>query len=274
MCTHPITISKTYPLIGTKTYTVPCGKCAECVNKKRSELAALSVHQATVSGDVRFFTLTYRNEMCPVAIYDPSLDTIVGFERGVGRWMKNGEFLNKVHYDKKRNLCYTPSICRNDIKLWLKQFRENWKRLHGSRPEFKYCIFGEYGDRRGRPHAHGLFYGLTSEMVEMLSVLWRDRFGFVSVVPCPSKRLSVDDISAISQYVSKYISKGVHQRFADLLPYVEKPRRQSSIDFGQFSASELDQYLRFMMGAISSPNPDALRLMNYIGSLIDAKLSL
>lgn len=266
-------------MIGVRTYTVPCGKCAECVNKKRSELVALSVHQASVSGDVRFFTLTYRNETCPIAIYDPSFDKVVGFERDCQHWVTNGVFDNCTHIDKERNLLYTPSLCREDVKKWLKQFRITWKRVHGETPEFKYCIFGEYGDRRGRPHYHGLFYGLKPAQVDMLTNLWNDRFGFSMVVPNVSKRLSIDDVAAISQYASKYISKGVHQRFADLLSFVEKPRRQSSLDFGQFSDDELKQYASFMLAAIfwimNSPanSLDGLRLMNYIGSLIDASLS-
>lgn len=279
MCTHPITITRKVPLVGTKTFTVPCGKCAECVNKKRSELAALSVHQAHVSGDVRFLTLTYRNETCPVAIYDPQIDSIIGFERGVERWIDNGKFFNSAHFDKKRKLYYTPSLCREDIKKWLKQFRSAWQRLHGEAPKFKYCIFGEYGDRQGRPHAHGLFYGLTPSQVEMLANIWNERFGFVATVPNVSKPLSTDDVAAISQYVSKYISKGVHQRFAALLPYVEKPRRQSSLDFGQFSDEELKQYASFTRAAISSVmmspahSLDGLVITNFLALSIDGKRS-
>lgn len=277
MCTHPITITRNIPLVGTKTYTVPCGKCAECVNKKRSELAALSVHQAQVSGDVRFLTLTYRNETCPVVIYDPQIDSIIGFERGVERWIDNGKFFNSAHFDKKRKLYYTPSLCREDVKKWLKQFRSAWKRLHGEDPKFKYCVFGEYGDRQGRPHFHGLFYGLSPAQVEFLVNIWNQRFGFVAVAPNVSKPLTSDDVAAISQYVSKYISKGVHQRFAALLPYVEKPRRQSSLDFGEFSDDELKQYASFTRAAISSimmapaDSLDGLVLTNYLALSIDGK---
>lgn len=273
MCTSPITIKRTYPLVGTKVYTVPCGKCAECVNKKRSELAALSVHQAMVSGDVRFFTLTYNNAMCPVAIFEPALDKVVGFERGVSRWIKDGVFFNNTHVDKKRQLIYTPSLSREDVKLWLKRFRSAWKRKTGDSPQFKYCFFGEYGDTRGRPHYHGLVYGLSPEQIELLKNLWTSRFGFVCVAPDLSRKVTLDEVSAISQYVSKYISKGVHQRFAFLLDYVEKPRRQSSLDFGEFSDEELLKYANFTMEAISCPSPDFLLLTNFLASRIDANIS-
>lgn len=278
MCTHPITITRNYPLVGTKTYTVPCGKCAECVNKKRSEIAALSVHQAMVSGDVRFFTLTYRDITCPVAIFDPALEKVVGFERGVSRWTKNGVFKNTPHFDKKRKLFYTPSLCREDVKLWLKQFRQAWKRSTGEFPKFKYCFFGEYGDTRGRPHIHGLVYGLSPEQVCYLSNLWNVRFGFTMVLPEVSRKASIDEVASISQYVSKYISKGIHQRFADILPFVEKPRRQSSLDFGQFSDEELRKYSDFLVAAILGwfplPDfyPDGLPILSFVSSLIGANL--
>ena len=71
MCTSPITITREFRALGvTRSFTVPCGKCAECLARKRSELAALSVMQANVSGSVFFLTLTYRNEKLPVAISD------------------------------------------------------------------------------------------------------------------------------------------------------------------------------------------------------------
>lgn len=278
MCTKPITIKRNIPLVGTKVYTVPCGKCPECVSKKRSELAALSVHQAHVSGDVRFFTLTYNNDTCPIAIFDPSEDRVVGFERGCVSWLDNGVFDNHVKTDCKTDLCYTPSLCREDVKKWLKQFRTNWFRLKGEKPKFKYCIFGEYGDMRGRPHFHGLFYGVSREQLEMLRLLWSERYGFAYIAPSIDRSVSSEDIAKISNYVSKYISKGVNQRFAHILPYVEKPRRQSSIDFGQFSEDELRKYSSFMMDAIWSEQTlaqhlDVLRLKLYLGSLIGANFS-
>lgn len=276
MCTRPITIKKKTPF-GIKVYTVPCGKCAECVNKKRSELAALSVHQALESGSCSFFTLTYDNEHCPVSIYDPASERIIGFERGVSDWMGNGRFENSLHYGEDGYI-RAASLCREDVKKWLKLFRTRWSRKHPDKPlKFKYCFFGEYGDRQGRPHFHGLFYGLSPEQVDFASGTWTN--GFVAVVPENDRKVTIDEIQAISQYVSKYISKGINQRFAFLLDYVEKPRRQSSIDFGSFSPDEIERYSNFIMGAIycwlPSPAdyPDALLLLNYVNFLIGVHLS-
>jgi len=271
MCTRPITITKTSPF-GIKQYTVPCGKCPECISKKRSELAALSVHQASVSGSLHFFTLTYRNERCPIAHFDNYESRVVAFSRDCSGWLIDGEFCNFPLIDLHTHLVNTPSLCREDVKKWLKKFRTRWSRLNSSKLDFKYCVFGEYGDRRGRPHYHGLFYGLTSEQAEFAASIWKEDNGFVFVAPAGNRKLSLDEISAVSNYVSKYISKGVCFRFANILPFVEAPRRQSSINFGQFSDDELAKYASFMMGAISSPSLDAQRLTSFVASRIDAKL--
>lgn len=251
MCTRPITITRTYPLVGTKQYLVPCGKCAECRSRKRSELAALSVHQASVSSSMFFITFTYRNECVPVAI---SLDycgerRLVGFERGCADWLKNGNFYNRVLDSLDMQLCC--SLRREDIKNVLKEFRIVSKRKFKDKSlDFKYVVFGEYGDKTGRPHYHGLFYGLDFEQVELLCSLWNKRFGFTYKVPEIKRKLDYKEQIAVSQYVSKYISKGINARFDKLLPYVEKPRRQSSLNFGDFSSEELVRLSDFTMAAI------------------------
>ena len=83
MCSNPLTITHKYPF-GTRTYTVPCGKCADCVKKKRSGIAALSQLQANASGTVYFITFTYRNDTVPVSVCDDTADgpRLIAFERG------------------------------------------------------------------------------------------------------------------------------------------------------------------------------------------------
>ena len=252
MCTSPIQISRRNQVTGqTKTYVVPCGKCEECVSFKQKEFAALSIHQAMVSGSLYFFTLTYRNETLPISVHDG--ERVVGFERGAAAILPSYDspFRNRiVMVSGPRGEFYNcASLYREDIKNWNKQFRMEWKRKHGEFPDYKYCFFGEFGEQHGRPHYHGLIYGATREMADALDKLWKKKFGFSYCVPTDYRRLSLNEILAVSGYVSKYISKGISSRFRFLLPYVEKPRRICSKDFGSFSREEYNQLRGYYDGA-------------------------
>lgn len=281
MCTNPRTITRNYPSIGVRQYVVPCGKCEECTRKKQAEFSALALHQGLVSGSLYMFTLTYNNESIPVAITeDPFNDDnrhIFGFERGCQDWISpSGDFLNRVlsdHLSAGAEYERCCSLHREDVKLVIKHFRSIAYNNGWDLSNFKYAFFGEYGEEHGRPHYHGLVFGLNAEQVETLKLLWVNRFGFVHVGPVPGKQVSLDDIMALSQYASKYISKGVHTFWEHILPYVEPPRRQSSLNFGSFSKEELQHLASFMMGAMSLPKPgeDFLQLVSWIWSRLDAQ---
>lgn len=282
MCTKPVKVTRRDACSNSvRTYYVPCGKCADCVKKKQAEFSALALHQGLKSGSLHFFTFTYNNGSIPVAITEDPFDDdnrhIIGFERGCSDWLgSDGSFLNRVLFNRYTDSAEYERCCslkREDVKLVLKQFRRYNPGL-----KFKYAIFGEYGEDRGRPHYHGLFFGLTDEQAKRLSDLWASRFGFVHYAPHLSGNLSLDDYKAMSLYVSKYISKGNFTRWKHILPYVEAPRRQSSLDFGSFSKEELSLLANFMMGAIrldafqSITEPDMQMMLSWLWSVLDANL--
>ena len=76
----------------------------------------------------------------------------------------------KVGYPRYRSSCIaymeyefqhriTPSVCRNDVRQWLKQARIQYKRDFGEPlPDFSYVAI-EYGTRTCRPHYHLAFSG-------------------------------------------------------------------------------------------------------------------
>ena len=250
MCTSPIQISRRNQATGqTRTYVVPCGKCEECVSFKQKEFAALSIHQALVSGSLYFFTLTYNDSHLPIAISDGS--HVHGFDLNrdfVSTYYVNGQFRNCLS-DIGDGLYMACSLRREDIKNWHKQFRMEWKRIHGEFPFYKYCFFGEFGEQHGRPHYHGLIYGATREMADALDKLWKKKFGFSYCVPTDYRQLNLDEIGAVSGYVSKYICKGISPNFGFLLPFVEKPRRICSKNFGEFSQEEFNLLRQYYDGA-------------------------
>lgn len=205
--------------------------------------------QANKSGTVFFLTLTYRNEMLPIA--HTSLDSGTRKIEAFGRGFDGSAdvFKNRV-IEAADGSAVAYSLCRNDIKLWLKYCRREWSRTHkGEKLDFAYLVCGEYGEKRGRPHYHGLFYGLSRAQVDFMCSVWEDRYGFSLVRP-QTGSLSVSDASKVSNYVSKYMNKGTYSAWLPLLPYVEQPRRQSSLHFGLTDDETILQISNFIKVAI------------------------
>lgn len=255
MCTNPRSVHFKDACSGkVRSYVVPCGKCAECRKKSQMEFQALALHEALSSGIMHMWTLTYRSDMCPIALSESvgsEPPRVVGFERGSGLFGVGMAFKNSVSrcspvvgYEYFR-CC---SLRREDVKNALKEFRRSEKELGCSLEYFRYACFGEYGDKKGRPHYHMITFGLSNQQVLNFQRIWNTRFGDASFGPELSKQLTLEDVGRMSNYVSKYISKGVSSRWNHILPYVEKPRRQSSLNFGNFTASEVAK-LRSMMAA-------------------------
>lgn len=255
MCTSPIQITRRFATGQSRIDLVPCGKCPECVRFKQAEFAALSVHQSLKSGSLYFLTLTYRDDMLPVAFCEKD-GRLLGFERGLNReipidwWYdvvsNRKSFLNRSFLHD--GLYYTCSLRREDIKNLFKQFRVEYERKTGVMPSFSYAFFGELGEVHGRPHYHGLIYGAKPDMVKDICDLWQRKFGFTYLVPSDYHFLSYDEIGKVSNYVAKYISKGVCSRFADLLPFIERPRRISSRNFGAFDSDDIKELSSYYDG--------------------------
>lgn len=251
MCINPVQRTITYKgNFSKKTVTVPCGKCDECRAKLQSEFAALSCLEAQSAGSIGFITLTYNNDSVPVqnTFYREfsgvdsdgkkvSCSEVLfdGFTRGFdfagktcspvfnGTKLLNGEPAD--HY-------LTPSLRRFDVQSAIKRYRQDYFRRHGERCDFRFCFFGEYGERFHRPHYHMLVYGLDRVELDYLCKQWK--FGFTDCRYIEHFNNDGSDAFAmVSRYVSKYVGK------KDYLPdfvkagYAEKPRKQSSIRLGR-----------------------------------------
>lgn len=66
-------------------YTVPCGKCIECLRAKQSDLAARCVREADRAGSMAFLTLTYDEQSLPLSAYPILVNEDTGevFELGM-----------------------------------------------------------------------------------------------------------------------------------------------------------------------------------------------
>lgn len=243
-------------------YTVPCGKCYECREIARGQLASKSVIQANKSSSLFLCTLTYNNKSVPIKLVEYIVQDGVVLHQSepfdLPDSINRSELVEKMKNPKRKNSlrpvvvdsCYidesenirfmyeaTPSLNRKDFSLWLKRCRVQYLRDTGEVfPSFSYLCFGEYGDLTSRPHMHFLAYGLRFDHIAYLADKWQKKFGhfdyrFVN-------RLNPDGSPGFvkaAKYISKYIGK---QKFAlngSLEGYVEKPRRISSRGFGRLS---------------------------------------
>lgn len=286
MCTHPIQLTRKRPDGSCRIRLVPCGKCAECRSKKHSDFACLSALEARACCSMYMVTLTYRDDVVPVAkvvyhVRDGELVDIPfrGFvddskyrELLVRNMRKAAELrfkgdlkpLVQISHIRKGatpyesdtefdNVYYTPSLRREDVRLWLKRSRVRWKRLFGTDMHLRYAIFGEYGSITKRPHYHALFFDISPEQAAFLSESWNKEFGYTRFDYVPE--FNSDGSPArikVSNYVSKYIAKGADDYPAVALNLVERPRRISSQNYGirAISAKELESLKNFINAKI------------------------
>lgn len=237
-CFNPIHISRENPLTGHEEYDVPCGKCASCLKRRQREFAALAVLEASKANSMHFLTLTYNNKTAPIAVSLCGSD-----EKEKYTFLddsKRAEVLpllsrpdNSLYGATIGDYEYWPSLRREDVRLFLKRCRVEWKRLGHDFPRFKYAAFGEYGSATFRPHYHLQFLNADEAFMRFLADSWNRDFGFCDLRSVP--RINKDGSNGflrVSLYVSKYIAKP-----KDKFPFVadglvESPRRFSSIHFG------------------------------------------
>lgn len=127
MCISPVEIDnpnyhlyhllekRPYLNVYTQKIPVPCGRCNVCLSLKQQYLVQ-RVQMESLSHDLYFGTLTYRNEFLPCL--DVSGMTVNYFS--IADWQSMIKYIRKYE-----NL-----------------------------PDFKYMLVTEYGGRRHRPHAH------------------------------------------------------------------------------------------------------------------------
>ena len=99
---------------------IPCGKCAECIKKKRSDWANRIYLESKCHDKNCFITLTYNPENLPVN--------------------EDGKAI----------------LVKNDLVLFMKRLR---KELSKRGTFIRFYAVGEYGRRRMRPHFHLVIFG-------------------------------------------------------------------------------------------------------------------
>lgn len=172
MCVSPLTIKVDVAGGATRTYTVPCGKCVECLKTRQNDYMVRIYEELMQAGKGCFLTLTYAPENVPY------------FERDCKKYL---------------------TVWKPDVHSWLKRFRTNYERATGNKG-VRFFLCSEYGPKTHRPHYHCIFFGLDRNDLRSAIEDWRERFGYVL-----AKDISPDTASfeRSARYVSKYSCKGI-----------------------------------------------------------------
>lgn len=240
------------------TVVVPCGKCLNCLKNRQSAMVVRCKREADKRGSFGFMTLTYDDDHLPLTRTLWRVDKETGEQSLVceHEFVSTGYHPDKAYLDAMRALPagpsarylstdlvedsrfiyqirVTPSVCRLDVRTWLKTARIQWKRDYGeSLPDFSYVAISEYGPRTCRPHYHLAFFGLKDKHLYWLLDRWH--FGNikrVTMVNCVNSDHS-SGYTRAAQYIGKYMSKGKFECDSVTECSAQKPRVCQSMGIG------------------------------------------
>lgn len=212
MCTRPITLR--FPATMTDmlhgyysevTLKLPCGKCQECMQKRRNSIVFRCYNEAKKRGKMDFVTLTYNDESLPISHSLWSVDSDTGEltqygvaeipkyipERiregllGLSDMVKRHEmrwYLEEHPFNTELEMlgeterfynCYVPSHNFADVKRLLKIVRKYYEKQVGRLADFTYLVVPEFGENYSRrPHYHMCLFGADDLFVQLLTIFW------------------------------------------------------------------------------------------------------
>lgn len=288
-CLHPIYIDRLDKhvsgcLDGQSLYKrirIPCGKCVNCLKNRQNKLIVRIVSEAEKYQSMHFVTLTYDEDHLPFAssLWFRDVDGSemrlcksdlfkLDFLKDIRETFKkvnpssSARYLefpidsfNNAYGDGTRFFArITPSLDREDVKLWLKRSRIAYKRAFGEDlPKWKYVLIGEYGSRTARPHYHALILGLSSTQVHFICRQWKNgNFLWKKCVDGSDSRY------AVARYVSKYLVKGKFDVDSVTAGDAQKGRIQASKGLGLLENPPLSYFYAWDVFGVY--DPDTLKL--------------
>lgn len=214
---------------------VPCGKCLACLKNKQSSMVVRCKREAQQKGSFAFMTLTYDDDHLPLTRSLFRVDKDTGEQEvffkpefissGINPDPSYTELFKQIeastaprYFDYvwdvpdpefEYHVRITPSVCRSDVREWLKMARIQYERDNGEKlPDFSYVAISEYGPRTCRPHYHLAFFGLQRKHLNYLLERWK--YGKVKQVRIVAQ-VNADGSNGFlkaSKYIGKYMSKG------------------------------------------------------------------
>lgn len=182
---------------------VPCGKCSECIKRRRMEWCFRMEQEMKDSKTCYFITLTYDPKH---VVYDKygnmilvktSLDAKRNFRAVRNLPIVKDKYLRKM---KMKDLGFEDRSAQGFIKR-LRIGQERVKHVTSEaffnrlmpNDKMKFFLVGEYGERFGRPHIHAIIFNGVKECIWSA---WS--FGDVQVVKATSETIA---------YCTKYMDK-------------------------------------------------------------------
>lgn len=253
------------------TLVVPCGKCVNCLKNKQSSMVVRIKREAERRGTLSFLTLTYDDDHLPLAQSLWSIDRDTGEYclESPAELISTGRFPDPLRLMQFKQIVpsvnpryvdvplpvfsladsskdwfvrITPSVCREDVRLWIKRARVAYKRAFGVDLNMSYCAVSEYGPRTCRPHYHIAVMGLSKDTLNWLARQWTFGFTKADFVQRVSPG-NADPWSGVAFYIGKYMSKGKFECQSVKDFAAEKPRVCQSLGLGTGDFEQLKPYV-------------------------------
>lgn len=228
LCISLVTIRK-----GSAVLSVPCGKCNQCLQNRRSDWSFRLGNEMKDAKSSWFITITYDNANQPV----------IPFE------------------DFK-----LPTLEKKDIQLFMKRLRQKNNADTNIREKWplKYYLVGEYGGQTFRPHYHIILFNLKPDVLNQISRIWGK--GHISVGTCEpasihyTTKYILNKSDGWEPVVPPFslISKGIGNRYSRLNGHQHKQTLQNFVVGNNGAKARLPRYYKEKFFSISQKEQIAL----------------
>ena len=123
---------------------LPCGKCLGCRLRQRQDWETRMLMESKTLAPAWFLTITWNQEYIPGMIRETG-----EFIRGATHQWTTGEVPDIVQI-----------LLQEDMVNFNKRLRKKQSTSSKWGSDLRYFYCGEYGEQTGRPHHHGIYYGL------------------------------------------------------------------------------------------------------------------
>lgn len=169
---------------------IRCGKCHECIKRKRNDWAFRMEWEAKKHSTAYFTLLTYDMENVPILC-----NSTGAFARGVTDASIKGIDLDNAYQVVEK------SDCQKFIKD-LRSYQNYWSKIKGfENTTIRYFLVSEYGEETKRPHYHCILWGVNPLVANRIQdKIWAR--GFANPRPLDPSRAP-----GMYRYVTKYMYK-------------------------------------------------------------------